>query len=114
MSECPRHADLDRRVGVVEGQVHGQVEENAKIWKAINTIREEKAKDSTILMELVDKVDKIDKRMEAGFKEMMGEIDKLKAVPGKRWDTLVSDVIKEIVALGIGVAMTYLAIKGGP
>lgn len=111
---CQLHGEMSRRVADLETSGRTQVDENAKIWKAINTIREEKAKDSTVLAELVVKVDKIDGRLEAWFRELREELEKLKAVPGKRWENLVSDVLKEVVALVIGIIVTYLALKGGP
>lgn len=112
--QCQLHSDMSRRVQVVEDTQRIQTDENAKLWKAINTIREEKATDSTILAELVKAVDELKVQMGKGFAELRDEIDKLKAIPAKRWDNLVSDVLKAIVSLAIGIIVTYLAIKGGP
>lgn len=110
---CQLHGEMSRRVADLEASGRTQVDENAKIWKAINTIREEKAKDSTILAELVKSVDSLRVQMESGFKELREEIEKLKSVPAKRWENLVSDVLKEVVALVVGIIVTYLALKGG-
>jgi hypothetical protein len=42
------------------------------------------------------------------------DIMELKMMPAKRWESLVSDLIRTIVALSVGGLVTYLTIKGGP
>lgn len=114
MSErCVLHTEVERRLSAVEHGATVQIEENAKLWKAINTIREEKAKDSTVLAQLVDSVRELKIQMNDGFRELREEIEKLKSVPGKRWEALVGDIIKELVALAVGALAAYLVLKGG-
>ncbi len=116
MSEhpCVRHEDHDKRISNLESFKDLQVDENAKIWKEVNKIREEKAKDTTTLQNLVDVVTGLTKQFTEGFRKLENDILELKLMPAKRWDNLISDLIRTIVALGVGGLVTYLSIKGGP
>jgi phosphopantetheine adenylyltransferase len=91
-----------------------QVDENAKIWKEVNKIREEKATDTTILKNVVEAVSGLKTQFTEGFMKLEKDIMELKMMPAKRWESLVSDLIRTIVALGVGGLVTYLTIKGGP
>jgi phosphopantetheine adenylyltransferase len=91
-----------------------QVDENAKIWKEVNKIREEKATDTTILKNVVEAVSGLKTQFTEGFMKLEKDIMELKMMPAKRWESLVSDLIRTIVALSVGGLVTYLTIKGGP
>ena len=106
MSECPRHDDTTRRISVLEENNAEQIRENAKLWKAINVIREEKATDSAILKGLVVSVDELKTQLLEGLAELRAEIQALKAVPAKRWEMVIASVISAAVALVIGIFST--------
>lgn len=109
MSEpCARHDDICHRVDTLERMFGGQVDENAKIWKAINLIREEKATDSATLKKVEAAVDELAIKFEKAMKELHDDILALKLLPAKRWNDMVTSTIKELVALVVGGGLAYL------
>jgi len=106
MSDCPRHEDTIRRVSSLERHQEEQTRENAKIWRAVNVIREEKATDSTILRGLVTSVDAFSDQLVDGLLELRGEIQDLKLQPAKRWEMIVASIVSAVVSMIIGVAAT--------
>lgn len=109
MSEnCLRHEDVTRRLGLIETERLGQVDENAKLWKAINLIREEKATTDTLLSNLITSVAELKKQMNDGFTELRLEILELKNKPAKRWEMVVASIISATVAMIIGVIATVV------
>jgi len=108
MSECPRHEDLSRRIIKVEDAWVYQTEENAKLWKALNVIREEKATDVGELKSLIIAVAELKQQLKDGLNELRSEIALLKLVPAKRWETVITTIITALVSGGIGVGIALL------
>lgn len=102
MSECPHHEDCLRRIAQSEGFMKGQIEENAKIWDAVTTIREEKASLSTTLDRVEKAVDKLADELRTGLAELRSEIMALKTAPAQRWNNVVGTIITSIITLGLG------------
>jgi len=105
---CPRHEDTSRRMNVLETQHEAQIVENARIWKAVNLIREEKATDSSKLQSLVDSVDELKIQLTRGLDRLGKEIQELKDKPAKRWESILATILSAAVAMVLGVLGTML------
>jgi len=114
---CDRHDDVLRRIERNEKFRDDQVDENAKIWCELNRTREEKNGDSVTLHGLTATVNDIKLDMKEGFKDLKKEmreqmqleftsmkldIDAIKSLPGKRWNTVVVIIITSTITTVIG------------
>lgn len=93
MSECQRHEDILRRVSDLEGTV------KELVTKEAFTSLQQAMKDGF-------------REMRDDFKELRDAVEKLKMAPAKRWDALVGDVIKQLLAIGAGLLIAWLTIGG--
>jgi hypothetical protein len=93
MSECPRHEDMHRRVASLEGTVKELATKEA--FKSL----EQAMKDGF-------------KEIRDEFRDLRDAVEKLKMAPAKRWETLVGDVIKQIVAIGSGMLIAWFSLGG--
>ena len=93
MSECPRHEDMHRRVATLEGAVKDLATKEA--FKSL----EQSMKDGF-------------REIREEFKELREAVDKLKMAPAKRWDALIGDIIKQVVAIGAGLLIAWLTFGG--
>lgn len=93
MSECQRHEDMNRRVANLEGAVKELATKEA--FKSL----EQSMKDGFL-------------EIREEFKELREAVDKLKMLPAKRWDALIGDIIKQVVAIGAGLLIAWLTFGG--
>lgn len=99
--DCTKHEAVEARMKVIEDDIKD-------IFIRLRNQETSTVKTEEMAKSLKEQMEKLSVSIDIRFKDLGDKIDKLKDLPGKRWNSVVNAIIAAVIALTI----SYLKIGG--